>query len=151
MIVAGLSRISKPAFGIIMFSSVGILSYVEDERGRQLILLIDQVISDYYRSLLPKYFYVQPQQWPAHITVVRRGLEVVSDLQFWGKHEGEKVEFFYDPVVREGTVYFWLNCFSKRLEEIRLELGLSVKSEYTIPPEPFIKVFHCTIGNKKNV
>jgi hypothetical protein len=29
-------------------------------------------------------------------------------------------------------------------------LGLPVSSEYTLPPEGFVKCFHMTIGNFKN-
>jgi hypothetical protein len=114
-----------------------------------LVVNADQELSNYYRVLIPKWKNAKSQMYPAHITVVREGLEEPKNLEFWGKYQGEKIEFYYSPEVQEGTVYFWLNIFSVRLEEIRIELGLSVHSEYTLPPEGFTKCFHMTVGNKK--
>lgn len=130
-----------------MFSSKGVLRYSEDPY--KLIVEVDQAIADYYRSLLPKYKKPNPQKYKAHISVVRK--EIPVNLEAWGIHEGEEVEFFYDPGVKFGTVYCWLNVWCKRLEEVRRELGLPVNSPYTLPPEGFEKCFHCTIGNYKKV
>jgi len=87
--------------------------------------------------------------YPPHITVVRVHKEKVPNKEYWDKYAGEEIEFSYSPIVHEGSVYYWLNVFCVRLEEIRRELGLSVVSEYTLPPEGFIKCFHMTLGNKK--
>ena len=117
------------------------------QNSYKLIVEADQGISDFYRALIPKYYYAKPQKYPAHISVVRK--EVPVNLENWGKYEGEKIEFFYQSYIHIGTVYFWLNVFCCRLEEIRLELGLPVDSPYTLPPEGFNKCYHMTIGNKK--
>lgn len=133
----------------MLFKSVGILKY-ESARAYdyKLALYADQGISDFYRSMIPKWIAVpKPQMYPAHISIVRK--EVPQNLEFWGKYEGERVEFYYENEVKFGKVYCWLNCFCNRLEEIRSELGLPVDSPYTLPPEGFYKCFHMTIGNFK--
>lgn len=129
-----------------MFKSQGKLSYSIGEYHK-LILQIDPEIVRYYRSLMPKYIQTNSQMYRPHISVVRH--EIVPNLDLWGKYEGETIVFYYDGIIHSGTVYYWLNCFSGRLEEIRIELGLSVHSLYTEPPDTFKKVFHCTLGNIK--
>jgi len=134
----------------VLIQSSGILTY----QGEYCVkLLIDQNILNYYFSLIPKYFNAQKQAWPAHITVVRekKGLEIEIPKSFepLGKYEGEKIDFCYRPVIIWENAYFWLNCYSARLEEIRRELGLPTKSQITTPPEGFNKTFHSTVGNKK--
>lgn len=132
----------------ILYKSVGTLHYDRTRNGGyKLVLMVDQEISNYYRALIPKWIYTQPQMYPAHVSVVRK--EVPINLDAWGKYEGHKVEFFYSPIIHSGKVYYWLNVFCKRLEEIRIELGLPVSSPYTLPPEGFVKAFHTTIGNTK--
>lgn len=133
----------------IIHPATGILHYSRGEHGGfRLVVNVDQQISEYYRSLIPKYISLNKQRYPAHISVVRK--EVPVNLEFWEKYDGQEVEYFYSPIVCFGRVYCWLNVFSQRLEEIRLELGLPVSSEYTLPPEGFVKCFHMTIGNFKN-
>jgi len=113
------------------------------------VVEVDQDLSDYYRSLIPPWKPVNKSMWSAHITLVRPGKEVPINTEHWGKYEGESIEFLYEPRVYSGKVYYWLNIWCKRLEDIRLELGLPVISEFTLPPDGFIKCFHCTIGNMK--
>ena len=139
-------RFSQWLENTMLHKSKGILRYGENSR---LVVEVDRGLADYYRSLIPKWREMQPQMHPPHITVVRTGKEEVPNKEFWGKHEGEEIEFFYDPTIKEGTVYYWLNVFSVRLEEIRRELGLPVQSEYTLPPEGYTKCFHMTLANKK--
>ena len=115
--------------------------------GHKLNVMVDPGIVSYYRSLIPKYVHLNPQAFAPHISVVRR--ETPVNMDFWGKYEGEEVKFAYGNVVHHGKVYYWLNAFSERLEEIRLELGLPVSTEYTRPPDSYTKVFHITIGNTK--
>lgn len=131
-----------------MFETQGRLRYsIHPEVGYKLIVEVDPAISHYYRSLVPKYVYLKPQMYPAHISVVRK--ETPPKIEFWGKYEGEFVTFSYDNYIQNGKVYYWLNAFSKRLEEIREELGLPVDSPYTRPPDGLAKTFHITIGNLK--
>jgi hypothetical protein len=140
-----------------MFESQGKLHYSIGEYHK-LIVQIDPEIVRYYRSMMPKYVQSQPQMYRPHISVIRhddpKWWQLKRRWRFWrhwGKYEGELIKFNYDGVVHEGTVYYWLNCFCSRLEEIRVELGLPIHSQYTQPPEGFTKVFHCTIGNKKGL
>jgi len=126
-----------------LFKSTGKLHY-EDNK---LVVETDRELARYYFSLVPKYVKLNPQRYAPHISVVRK--EVPAKMEHWKKYEGESVEFLYEPHVFHGDVYYWLNTFSTRLEEIRLELGLPVSSEYTRPPGGFFKCFHMTIGNTK--
>jgi hypothetical protein len=126
----------------MLFKSQGKLHY----EGSKLIVEVNPEITTYYRALVPKYINLNPQKYAAHISVVRK--EPV-DSPHWGKYEGEMVTFHYENIVHHGQVYYWLDAFSNRLEDIRVELGLSVSSEYTRPPDLFEKVFHITIGNLK--
>ena len=108
----------------------------------------------YYRALVPKYLRMQPQMYDPHITFVRgyKGLGDEAELiepidpdlkkEFWGKYEGEVVPFEYDPELKTDGTMWWLDAFSKRLEDIREELGLSKMRE------PYDS-FHITIGNAK--
>ena len=131
-----------------MFKSTGTLRY-DTISGHRLVVEVDQGIADYYRSLIPLWKPVNKPMWPAHVTLVRPDKEVPVNLEHWCKYEGEPIEFLYEPHVYSGKVYYWLNIWCNRLEDIRLELGLPVVSEFTLPPDGFIKCFHCTIGNMK--
>ena len=135
------------------FRSIGTLHYDHvPGYGYRLVLNIDKGIGLFYKSLIPKWFKATGQRYHPHITVVRN--ETPTNLEAWGKYEGEKVEFLYDPYIFKGTQYWWLDCFSKRLEDIREELGLSVDAvslpaEFRQPIEGYRKVFHTTIANHK--
>lgn len=135
-----------------LFKSSGQLNceYIEGY-GYKAYVEVDKDISRYYRSLIPKWIKTNSQAYSPHITIVRN--EVPVNLDVWQNYTNSKevIEFEYENIVHSGTVYFWLNCFSKRLEEIRLEMGLPVSSQYTLPPAGFIKCFHCTIANCKNI
>jgi hypothetical protein len=134
---------------MILHNSEGRLSYRKEGNSYGLTVQVDQGISDFYRSLIPKYYDWQQQKYPAHITVVRIHKEVPKNLEHWGKYNNKKIKFAYSGMIHDGTVYWWLNAFSTELEDIRLELGLPVRSEYTLPPEGFTKCFHITLSNKK--
>ena len=127
-----------------LFNSVGILKYSPNYSLR---LLIDPEISHYYRFFIPKKYLFNRPKYESHISVVRKVVPV--NLSYWGKYEGKEIEFQYDNNIHFGTVYIWLNCFSKRLEEIRLELGLNIHDEFTEPPQDYKKCFHTTLGNFK--
>jgi len=134
-----------------LFESIGILRYsFKENYGYKLIVEIDKDIAEYYRSLIPPWKgKISPQMYAPHISVVRK--EVPPNLDVWGKYNGEEIKFLYSNYINQGTVYWWLNAFSTRLEEIRVELGLPVSSQYTLPPEGHIKAWHITLGNYKNV
>ena len=132
-----------------LFESVGILRYsIKAGYGYRLVVEIDPDIADYYWKLIPLWKgKPNKQMYKPHISVVRN--EVPGNLAAWGKYDGQEVKFLYSNHVYQGTLYWWLNAFCVRLEEIRTELGLPVSSPYTLPPEGFTKCFHITIGNSK--
>ncbi len=132
-----------------LLSSSGLLCYSQDDGQYRLVVEVDLELTRYYRSLIPKWLDWNKPRWPSHITVVRPYKETVPNLKPWGKYQGELIEFEYDNFLYNGTVYYWLNIFSNRLEEIRAELGMEVSSPYTKPPEGYIKCFHCTVANCK--
>lgn len=134
---------------MLLYKSAGPLRYETGNAGVKLIVEVDPGIVSLYRALIPKYHKTNPQMYKPHISVVRK--EVPPNMEHWGKYEGEIIEFEYSPHVHHGQVYWWLNCWSKRLEEIRQELGLPVDSPYTRPPDGMAKTFHCTIGNTKGL
>ena len=110
---------------------------------------VDPGIAMFYRSLIPKYLPCNGTRYAPHVMVVREEKEEPVNKAAWGKYEGARVPFLYSPVVHQGKVYYWLNVFCVRLEDIRIELGLPAVSQYTLPPEGFKKFFHCTIANTK--
>jgi hypothetical protein len=140
---------SPSGYESIMLESIGTLHYTHHIRYR-LVLLVDQGISDYYYSLIPKCKYAKRPMHAAHVTIVRPGKEIPPNLQFWDKYEGEKVPFLYDPSIKwgESQIYYWLNVLCVRLEEIRIELGLPV-DPVVVPPEGYRRYFHMTLGNTK--
>lgn len=129
-----------------LYEAKGVLRYSENFR---LVVEVDEELSNYYRSLIPKWKPIQRQKYTPHVTVVRGRGDRPPNPEHWEKYQDEEIKFLYSPDVQEGSVYYWLNVFSTRLEEIRGELGLPIHDEYTQPPEGFVKCFHMTLGNKK--
>ena len=108
-----------------MFTSFGRLHY-DDTDGLRLVLKVDQDLSDYYRTLVPPYYRVYKQGWPAHLTVVRPLFDNPPKIRYWGDYEGEKVEFHYSENLEFGHGFCWFNAWSRRLELVREELGCSM-------------------------
>jgi len=141
-----------------MFPATGILHYelTNTAPPYKLIVSIDQAISDYYLSTVPLYHrpYPRPQMHKAHISVVRK--ETPTNFAAWNKHEGAEIAFEYEHNVRWDGAYYWIDCYSMELEDIRSELELYNKplhpaTYHTPMPEntPYSKRFHITIGNIK--
>lgn len=124
-----------------MYTSIGQLKYYED----WLVLFVDEEIVRYYRQFVPKTLNIRKQKYPPHISVVRKGKQIIPYMEFWNKYENESVEFNYDNQIHISEPYCWLNVNSIRLEEIRLELGLTRWTGYDD------KCFHITLGNTKEV
>lgn len=122
-----------------MFNSIGQLDY---NSAGKLILLIDREIVNYYYSLIPKYYYPNRQFYPPHITVVRCRIEKPANLDFWGKYQGEELQFSYNSVIEYVEPYFYINCWSPKLCKIRQELGL-------LPFRQGFNSFHFSIANLK--
>ena len=113
----------------------------------KVIVEIDPEIGNYYFAQIPKYIRINRQKYSSHISTVRK--EFPPRMEFWGKYDGKEIDFQYDPILRNDQTYWWINCFSKGLEELRLELGLPVSSPYTRPPDGLNRTFHSTIANTK--
>ena len=128
-----------------MFKSIGILKYGPEWK---MILAVDQDLSNYYRALIPKSTCCKRPSWPAHMTIVRQEFEVPLHKEHWMKYNGMEVAFDYLPIILNDEYYFWLNAWSKQLEQIRIELGLTIYSRWVLPPKGFTKNFHITIANK---
>lgn len=125
--------------GYIMFKSTGKIIYKENPYN--VIVLIDKEICRYYRSLLPKYFFIRPQMYDPHISVVRK--KIPRNLTLWKKHENEIVEFTYSHEIQTDGKYYWLSVWSDPLNQIRTELDVDI-SDYRDKI-----LFHITIGNCK--
>lgn len=128
------------------FESEGKIQYGP---GKRAVAWADQGISDFYRRLIPKYCYPQPQLYPAHITIVRLRLESAKNMDVWGKYEGEIIPFVYDSEVHFDGTYFYLNVQSNRIGDIREELGLPRFRFGDLGAEKHC--YHISIGNVKNV
>ena len=129
-----------------MITSIGTLIYTENPY--KLIVEVDDEIGKYYRSLIPKYLGVQRPMYSSHISTIRN--EIPVNLSVWSKYHQQEISFEYESYIYNGEVYYWLNAYSKSLEDIRLELGLPNTSEFTKSPDGRHK-FHITIGNLKHL
>jgi hypothetical protein len=129
-----------------MFKSIGKLLYHNDPY--KLIVEVDEAISDYYQSFMPKYIEYNKQRYTAHISVIRK--EIIPNMDLWGKYNLQDIEFEYENYIYISPNFFWLNVYSEELENIRFELGMSRTSEITRSPDGRHK-FHITLGNFKNL
>lgn len=129
-----------------MFEAKGIVAYGPDIR---VVARIDQGISDFYRSLIPKYYYAKPQRYRSHITIVRTGKETPNKMDYWGKHEGREITFSYDPYIHFDGVIFWLDAYSKEIGEIRQELGLPEYRDDRAYGGVLRNAYHISIANVK--
>lgn len=111
--------------------------------GIRAVVEIDEGIINFYRSLIPKYYTIKPQKYKAHITIVRLNIEKPTNMEPWGKYEGEKIKFSYSPRIKNDLTYFWLDSYSEDIERIREELGLP---KYRVDRQEY----HITIANLKN-
>lgn len=129
-----------------MYYSIGVVEYGP---GLKVVAVIDQEIAEFYRNLIPKYYNVKPQKYKAHITIVRENKESPKNMEFWGKYQGEKVEFFYNNDIQTDGVYFWLDALSEDIGKIREELGLSKFRDDRGFGGNLRSAYHITIANTK--
>ena len=129
-----------------LFHSFAVVTYGP---GLKASALIDQSISDYYRALIPKYYYVKSQAYHAHITIVRLGKEQPKNMEFWGRYEGRRIGFSYSPIIQRDDKYFWLNAYSEEIGDIREELGLPRFRDDSLFGGIKRNEYHITIGNIK--
>jgi hypothetical protein len=83
---------------------------------------------------------LNPSKHGAHITVIAGKYEKPNEEHepFWNKYQDENVDFSYSPEINSNGEYFWAPVECKRIEDIRVELGL---------PPKIIYPWHLTIGN----
>jgi hypothetical protein len=129
-----------------MYSSKATIKY---KNNIQVVAELDQNISDYYRSLIPKYYYAKPQKAPAHITIVRKNKETPTKMEFWGKHEGRIITFQYEPIIQTDGIYFWMNAYISEIGYIRQELGLPQYRDDRLYGGIQRNEYHITIANTK--
>ena len=115
----------------------------------QIVALIDEAICQYYRALIPKYYYPRPPMHKPHITVVRLKKEMPINLEFWNKYEGKEISFSYSPLVNFSGKYFWLDAQSQEIGDIREELGMSRYRDDGIYQGKVYNSYHITIANVK--
>lgn len=83
--------------------------------------------------------------WGPHISVVRG--EEPKNKKYWGKYQGERVEFSYDPrYINTNGKHWWFRIKSDRLLEIRRELGISPYPIYWSKGQKRNLHFHLTLG-----
>lgn len=96
-------------------------------------------LARYYLSLIPKYYYVKSQMYPAHITIVRKDVET-ADLTRCGASGIIQIEYSSD--IQTNGIYWWLDVWSDDIIQIRRNLGLC---DYRLGFDRY----HLTIGNCK--
>lgn len=106
------------------------------------IAYIDPQFGEYYYALVPKYWNLQRPKTPAHITVIRKGIES-PDMSNWRHYENKVVDFEYEPILQRDDLYSWIDVWS-------IDIG-SIRMYHELPPfrEGF-ECYHITIGNFKN-
>lgn len=127
-----------------MFLSSGLLKY--SNNPLKLIVEVDPEIINFSRALIPKYIRLNKPMFAPHISVVRNAIP--SNMNYWGKYHNELISFKYESYAYNDELYYWLNCYSIELEDIRVELGLRPFGDVTWSPDGRHK-FHTTIGNLK--
>jgi len=127
-----------------MFYSYGIIRYDKSD-GDRVTVSVEQSIADYYYALIPKYYRTVKPRWPAHVTVVSP-IDPIIHWDKWRNKESQIASFVYDPTILYENSYWWFNLWSIEMEDIRKELGLTIKSRITIPPPGYSKCFHCTLA-----
>ena len=127
------------------FTSSGYLDYSIREGLYRLVVLVDEELHRFYRSLIPPQYVCRRPKYPPHITVVRRETPLTDS---WGLSHGMEVSFEYDSFIHRGHSYWWLNCYSEELNRLRVELGLPHSCSLTRPPDG-TECFHSTLGNEK--
>jgi len=125
-----------------MFSSTGIFRYGPDIRA---VVEIDSNIVEYYKSLIPKYYYLNPQKYDPHITVVRINKELPLNMAVWMKYEGTKIDFEYSPVIQKDGAYWFLDVYSQKIGDIREELELP---RFRFADRP---CYHISLANSKEL
>jgi hypothetical protein len=104
-----------------------------------LVLMCDDEISSYYRSLFYREFPYKGKLtrpvWGTHVSIIRG--EYIPNMNLWGLDANKIVEFEYDGGVIDNNEYYWLKASCPALSELRLKYGLPAAPRFG---------FHLTIG-----
>lgn len=107
------------------------------------ILTVNPELTRYYRWWMKfeKHVDLCEPSWGSHISVTRSPKLPKDKQALWKKYQGEIVDYEYSNIIKKakdsknpGHFYF-IEVWSKRLDEIRNELGL-----------PYHPKYHITIG-----
>lgn len=109
-------------------------------RGLSCVLELSKDFGDYYYSLIPKYKNAHKQKYNAHVTIVRE-FEQRNNLFSKGIYQNYIFHIDYSPDIWYASPYFFLECWSPQIEDLR---GL-----YGLRPYRFDDCYHITIGNTK--
>jgi hypothetical protein len=106
---------------------------------RWLVLMCDDEISKYYRTIFYREFPYKGKLtrpvWGTHISIIRG--EYVPNNKLWGLDNNKIVDFEYDGGVQDNGEYYWLKARCPYLSELRLKYGLSSEPRFG---------FHLTVG-----
>lgn len=110
-----------------------------------IIVKVDEEICRYYRKLIQFYsptLRLNGSKDGAHITVIAGKYERPdeSHAKFWGRYEGETIDFQFNPEINSDGEYYWMEVECNRIEDIREELGLK---------RTILHPWHLTVGNTK--
>lgn len=105
------------------------------------IAYVDPQFGEYYYALAPKYWCLQRPKTPAHITVIRKGIES-PNMFHWRYFEGHTISFEYEPILQRDELYSWINIWSGDIAMIRMYHGLQ-------PYREGFDCYHLTVGNFK--
>jgi hypothetical protein len=126
-----------------MYKSTGKLVYTPQSHlgsnDKWLVLMCDDEISKYYRSLFYKEYpwlgKLTRPVWGTHVSVIR-GEKIPND-HLWKLKANELIEFEYEPGVEDNGEYYWLKVKCDALLEIRHKYGLTRQPRFGL---------HLTIG-----
>ena len=127
--------------------STGTLRFGLIDSKYKLVVDVDPGIVAVARALTP--IKLNTTRYSPHISVIRHEIPV-SNLDYWAKEEGRRVNFVYSPIVYDDDKYYWLNVLSQDLIDIRVSFGLPASSLKSRPPDG-TETFHITIGNTKDI
>lgn len=103
---------------------------------------IDCGICDLYYHMIPAHFVARRPLYGNKITVVRSPPKEKFDLNKAIKFANRTIEFEYDGFINYQQPYFYIDCWSPEISEIRKLLGLpKFRNGF--------KSYHITIGNVK--
>lgn len=106
-----------------------------------LVVKVNEDVCRYYRKLI--HFYnkplrLNPAKHGAHITIIAGKYEKPKFECFWNKYQNERINFRYNPEIKNNGEYYWMEVECERIEDIREEMGLNKKIIYP---------WHLTVGN----